>query len=118
MRIGKSFVLPFLAIFVFVALFGMYAMFAHAEHQSGCPFMPSAIACATSLTGHLDHWQIAFATIIELIVFAAFLFSRRFLFVAESVPIRHHLDFRSRYRVRPTLYQELYARGILNRKEP
>lgn len=118
MRTLRFWALPLLLVFVFVAMFGMYAMFAHAAHQSDCPFMPSAVMCTTSLTGHLGHWQLAFASIVELLIIAAFLFWPGSVFAMAREPARMRLDFRKTTSSRPTLYQELFSRGIHNRKEP
>ena len=115
----QQLVLPLLVVFLFVSVFGMYAMFAHAGHDVDCPFMPSALACATSFVGHLGHWQVALATVVEMVVLAALVLFRPWsalYLVPERA--RYRLDFRSTERRRPTLFQELFSRGIHNRKEP
>jgi choline-glycine betaine transporter len=118
-RMRQQLVLPLLVIFLFVSVFGMYAMFAHTGHDVDCPFMPSAISCATSLVGHINHWQTAFASMLEILLLAIVVLVRpRVLFAFVPQTERYRLDFRSTQGERPTLYQELYSRGIHNRKEP
>lgn len=115
----QQLILPFLIIFLVVSVFGMYAMSAHAGHETGCAFLPSAIACETSLVAHIDHWQAAFVSILEILLLAALLFLRPQLLLGILPQLqRHHLDFRRTASHKPTLTQELFSRGIHNRKEP
>lgn len=118
MHIKKTYALPLLMIFVFVAMFGMYVMFASADHHSDCPLMPSAVACATSLSGHIDHWKLAFANMVELLIIATFLFWPGSAFAIVRDPAHIRLDFQDTVSSRPTLFQELFSHGIHNRKEP
>lgn len=108
--------------FVLTAVFGLYLpSMEHVGHE-GCPFAApvSAAVCAAPLA-HLGHWQSSFTAVLsELFVLAAAVF---FLVAWFGFTARQDAQF-VRYRLRkrmprrPTLFQELFARGILNRKEP
>ena len=105
-----------LTAFVLAALFGVYGMFSfsHGEH-GGCPFSPVQHAlCATPLE-HLGHWQAVFA---EIALFALVaIFCTGTTLIADG--LRGTLwRYRKRRPLRPTLLQELFSEGILNRKEP
>jgi len=81
--------------------------------------MPGGQLCATGILEHVSHWQNAFATIffeiLTLVAFALFVMQRW----VPAVPSEHSFS-RIRMRApvpdRPTLLQELYSQGILNRK--
>jgi len=104
-------------IFAFVTLFGLPALLSHDDHHVGCPLlMAQEVMCESTILEHFSIWQAMLATIVVLIGF----------FIATLYPLRHAKDFaRERFRLRwtgissrrPTLMQELYASGILNRKE-
>ena len=69
---------------------------------------------------HMQHWQSALATILaEILTLCALVlfFRKPFLaFLSDTKQTRWYT--RIRMPDRPTLFQELFARGILNRKEP
>lgn len=107
-------------VFVSFAVFGLYVpMAGHADHGSGCMFsFGFATICGLSLA-HLDHWKAALmATFTSLLL----------LWVALLAPLSarpaphdvHHLRYRTRRCApqKPTLFQELFAAGILNPKAP
>ncbi len=104
--------------FVVAAVFGLYIPMM--EHGMGCPFMQGGTALCTVPLAHVEHWQSAFtATLIYLLALyaAALLFIVRMdLFgIADHQYERYRL--RERIPMGPTLFQELYSRGILNRRE-
>ena len=110
-----------LVVVVIVALLGMPLVLAGPmHHEMGCPFMSGQAAlCVTSILEHIKHWQTAFAAVLfEIFTLCALaLFLQRpllgMLLAPERIRWRAHTDSPAR----PTLLQELYARGILNRKE-
>ncbi|MSU73549.1 hypothetical protein EXS56_00210 [Candidatus Kaiserbacteria bacterium] len=112
-----------LVIIVIVALLGMPLLLASPmHHEMGCPFVSGETAfCATSILEHITHWQTAFATVLaEMLAVAALalvaLYQRRVVVLPGRSFAR--IRIRSRTPLRPTLLQELFSRGILNRKEP
>lgn len=115
---------PFLlVIIVIVAVLGMPLFLASPmHHEMGCPFMSGQAAiCATNILGHIQHWQTAFATILaEIFAIAALAFIALYQWRMIVLPERSfaRIRIRSRTPARPTLLQELFSGGILNRKEP
>lgn len=115
---------PFLiGLVVLVAVLRMPLMLATPmHHEIGCPFaMGQAALCATSVLEHVRHWQIAFASILaQLLVIAALALITLREWQRLVLPDRSFARVRLRPRApdRPTLFQELFSRGILNRKEP
>ena len=107
-----------LAAFILAAVFGLYVMaLAPMQHEAGCPFMsPVAAVCAGTLA-HVEHWQSALLAIVfEIFALAAL----ALLFVRSELlklPDRHlkwlWVQTASH---RPTVLEELFARGILNPK--
>ena len=91
------------------------------HHEIGCPFaMGQTAICATSVLEHLQHWQIAFASIFaELLVIAALALVavRYWELAALPEPSFARIRLRSCAPNKPTLFQELFSRGILNRRE-
>jgi hypothetical protein len=78
------------------------------------------VICATTVLEHLKHWQTAFSTILaELLLVAALalFFARQWELAALPERIFAGIRVRNRAPDRPTLLQELFSRGILNRKE-
>jgi len=119
MKIPPSLVMLVAVVFLIGAVFGFsFLMFEPMGHGMGCPFAAGTALCPAPLT-HLAHWQAAFAAVLaELILLAALapsLFSGPDF--SPSPPRR-----RKRWEVSasdaPTLLQELFAQGILNRKAP
>jgi hypothetical protein len=114
--------LTFTLLFAFLvmAIFGMYLMPMH--EAAGCPLMPGEAAlCSTSILEHVGYWQAAFAATLTgflmlcvgLLLLVAY---TRFDPCKEMVRQRFRVHGKSP--VRPTLFQELYAHGILNRRAP
>ncbi len=119
-RIGMSFILGAVVI---VAVLGMPLMLATPmHHEVGCPFAPGQAAmCATNVLEHVKHWQVAFAVIlVELLAVAALavVVFRQWQILAFPEPSHARIRVSARAPDRPTLFQELFSRGILNRKEP
>lgn len=68
---------------------------------------------------HVTHWQIAFAAIFaELLVVAAFALVAFQQWELAALPERSHVRIRIRSRApyRPTLFQELFAQGVIHSK--
>ena len=109
-------VLPLLVVFLFVALFGMYAMLSHDAHERGCPLMMAeAVVCDATFVKHISVWQSLFASIL-LSFFTLFAIVIAFVSRVDTVHVHEYALFRSRGRVpsRPTLLQELLSQGILH----
>ena len=90
-----------------------------ATHQI-CPMMGNTPACANAFD-HISHWQTSFtALLVEILVIfvlAVLVFVRRDLFKLHDTQYEKH-RLRERIPIRPTLFQELFSRGILNPKMP
>lgn len=106
--------------FVLLAVFGVFLP-AHIGHTMGCPLtMGETALCPTSLS-HIGHWKSAFTAILGellLLIAIAIALSTWFQIRIARNPRHDHYALQARVPVRPTLFQELFARGILNRKEP
>jgi len=112
-----------LTVFVFVAVFGMPLVLSTPMHHEVCPFMSMSdqpVICSAETLLHMKHWQSALATILAeilvLVALALAFFRKPFSAFTDTGQVR----YRARKRVpeRVTLFQELFSRGILNRKEP
>ncbi len=66
----RGYALPVLVVFLFAGVFGVYFMFGPMHESVGCPFFRGeTVLCASSILEHLNHWQIAFSSILaELLV--------------------------------------------------
>lgn len=111
-----------LVIVVIVALLGMPLMLSSPlHHEMGCPFVPGQVAlCATNIFEHITHWQTAFAMILaEILAVVALVLVALYQWrlVAPPEPGFARIRMRRRVPERPTLLQELFSQGILNRKE-
>lgn len=109
-------------IVIMMAVLGMPLMLSNPmHHEMGCPFMSGQAAfCATSLLEHIKHWQMAFGTILTELLLAAVLaliVLREWRAAGLREPSIARVRMRSREPDRPTLLQELFSQGILNRKE-
>jgi len=108
---------------VIMAVLGMPLVLAGPmHHEMGCPFsMGQEALCTTSILEHLQHWQVAFASVLaEILLIAAFALVAVWHWKLTALPERSFARMRTRSRApdRQTLFQELFSRGILNRKEP
>lgn len=116
--------MPFLlGVIVVLAVLGTPLMLATPmHHEMGCPFsMGETAMCSMSVFDHIRNWQVAFAAIFaELLIMAALALValRQWELVALPEPQYAYVRIRSRAPDRPTLFQELFSRGILNRKVP
>jgi hypothetical protein len=110
------------AAFVLTAVFGLFAMVLSAhDHQSGCHGEASASVVCEEVLAHIPHWQqVALAVAVEVLVLVAFayVFFVRIAYGAAGNHVSAYARLRQRVPLCPTLFQELFARGILNRKEP
>ena len=111
-----------LLAFTVAAVFGLYIMFSgHAGHATDCPLMPgAAVFCANFALVHITHWQSAFTAMFAEVLL---LIALAFLCVGPELskfPDRQRVRLRTREREPdpPTLFQELFSQGILNRKAP
>lgn len=109
-----------LSIFLFVALFGLPMLLSHSGHHEGCPLAVAETAlCNSTILEHMSLWQSMFASMLlslSLLIGALFIsFRREFsLLIAE---VQNRVRVKATISIRPTLFQELFRRGILNRKE-
>lgn len=105
-----------LGVFFFVAVFGLPMLLSHSEHHVGCPLQGAqTVMCESTIFEHFSIWQTMFASFITLFVFVCVAFV--FGFVPTPFVV-HTRSKRLTVPERPPLMQELYSRGILNRKEP
>lgn len=105
-------------IFLFVTLFGLPMLLSHDGHHTGCPLgAVGEVMCESTIIEHFSIWSSMFAS-----MFASFALLIGFVGISVRlhIPAYEHIRLRQRKRTpaRPTLFQELYSRGILNRKEP
>lgn len=91
----------------------------HMEHGVGCPSVSGGITICDDVLAHLEQWQSALAaTLAELLLLCAlvFILFRRSDFETGGFQYERSRSL-ERVPIRPTLFQELFAQGILNRKE-
>lgn len=108
-----------LVSFIAVAAFGLYMPMA--GHGALCPFSGGTSMCSSPIA-HIGHWQeVVVVTLVQVLLLAAaaaFVFAVRHDLFDPDVGRLVMLRARSRVSSRPTLMQELFSDGILNRKEP
>jgi len=118
----NAYTVPILVVFILVAVFGVPLMFGSPMlHGPICPFSSGQpVVCVASILEHMNHWQWAFAAVLfEILALCALaLFFRRPLLAVITDTSRVPWRIQKHIPDRPTLFQELFARGILNRKEP
>ncbi len=118
----RDFALPVLLLFLVASVFGAYVMFGPMHMSAGCPLIRGElVVCTSTIVEHINHWQLAFASVLfELLAFAGFALFAVGIWSPYTLRAYSHerIRLRSRAPVRPTLFQELFSRGILNRKEP
>lgn len=113
----RTFTSILLSTFVLFAVFGLYLpTTTHMGHE-GCPFAQTTATTCITFFSHLEHWQLSFVVVLlEFFVFAL-VFTWFDSIVRQDIQfVRYRL--RKRTPTRPTFFQELFAQGILNRKEP
>jgi hypothetical protein len=107
-----------IAILLIAALFGVYAVVAMPSHGTGCPFMPGhAILCSMNPLAQVAHWQMTFASVLSQLLIATFIAVALFRFAGTAPPLSRVAFAPLCVPLRPTLMQELFARGILHRRE-
>lgn len=118
----KSFLQMMLVLgFISMAVFGFFVPFAVMGHDAGCPLASANSALCGEPLLHISHWQAVFVTILaELIIFSVFILA---VFVLRDLAPpktsgRERFFARVHVPSRPTLLEELFARGILNRRAP
>lgn len=116
-----AYALPVLVAFLFVSAFGMYVMLDPVHSDMGC-VSPSEHAVLCSITfAYLKDWRFVvteiFAEMLVLVALAVTI-PRQGILPSRSVVAFASVRLFRRISRRPTLFQELYSRGILNRKEP
>ena len=116
----RTFTVLILAAIMVVALFGLPSTATHMGHGAGCPLMPGEVLlCSDALREHLGHWQSTFAAIAAVLFVVGYghLATRREIF---KLPDRGHLGMKHIFAevLRPTLFEELFSQGILNRNAP
>jgi hypothetical protein len=111
-----------LVIFILMAVFGLYLPLAGmAGHDMGCPFSFGGESLCPQSLAHVDHWHTAFLTIlVDIFILSAIaLIVGVFFDLSPEKDIeRRRYQIRTSIPIRPTLFQELFARGILNRRAP
>jgi hypothetical protein len=111
-----------LIVFMAMAVFGLYfPMIPMGGHDSGCPFAVGGTSLCAQPFAHIEHWQSNTLTILtEIFILVSLLFVA---WLFGNYPPLDALE-RQRYRMplrsppRPTLLQELFSQGILNRRAP
>lgn len=106
-------------VILMVALLGLYFLMLHPAHHHGCPLMVFETMCTSTVVEHASFWNTMLAsTFSSVILLLGFVF----FVVRAPLPLFAHEQVRYRlytvFRLRPTLFQELFARGIHNRKDP
>lgn len=104
------------AIFVMVVLGPLSILSMSENHEIGCPFMQGQMSiCAMSVFDHIEHWQSAFTTtLVDSLPYIAVVAAIGF---AWLLPRRNEWSPPPpTYAARPTLFQELFAQGLLNSK--
>ena len=116
---NKTCALLILIAFALSGVFGIYLTFGHEGHGMHCLFSDGQAAVCDRALLHLSHWESAYTAIVSHVLFllsfcilGVALFRLRHL--RDPVPLQ--VVF-SRVSERPCLLQELFSRGILNRKE-
>jgi hypothetical protein len=105
------------------AVFGLYVMVGgHFTHEAGCTFMPASLALCAMPFAHLKDWQAVYSAIFAQVVMLLSLVAvcaRGRLLGPLREKLRQSFAFAVLFRApqRPSLFQELYSDGILNRKE-
>ena len=119
---ARSYMLALLVVIILVAVFGLYIPFVGMiGHEMGCPFSPGSTALCGAPLSHLSHWRDTFAAILaELLVLVALVHAVSAFsgFFSQRDKERECYRLRSTQPLPPTLFQELFARGILNRRAP
>jgi hypothetical protein len=117
-RLITSFVL---SAFVLLAVFGLYLpTMEHMGHES-CPFAPGEASACVAPLAHLEHWQSSFTGILAeafVLIGVALVLVLGFALTPKTDAQFERYRLQERIPIRPTLFQELFSRGILNRKEP
>ena len=115
------YILSIIMLLIVVSIFGLYIPFSGLMgHDMGCPFSFGSTSLCGAPLAHLSHWQFAFfAIILELLVVGviAIVFT---IFYPDAAGASR-VKLRSSHILaspRPTLFQELFSRGILNRRAP
>lgn len=109
-----------LAAFILGAVFGLYVALFPMPHEMGCPFaLGHTLLCVASFD-HLAHWQNAFTAVLAEIIalFILAVFSWQLILLRPNNTLREVHCFREGIFILPTLFQELFSQGILNRKAP
>lgn len=101
-------------VFTFVTVFGLPLLLSHVGHHHNCPLVQGGQLCESTVVEHMSAWELLIAFVLGTLaaIFVAYLLVRERLLVTP-----YRLRFRQRIPERPTLFQELYSSGILNRKE-
>jgi uncharacterized membrane protein len=107
-----------LLVFIVVGLFGLRSLLSHSDHHSNCPLQgATTVLCESTTIEHIGIWQAMFVAVLIVLVVSVgvHLFFKRLDVPSSTERVRlRNTDF---YNPRPTLLQELFSDGILNRKE-
>src|SRR3989344_4117228 len=116
----RALAVPVLLAFCLFAVFGLFLPMGSMGMSAHCPYATGGTALCGLQLLHLEHWLSAFAVVlVEIVLLSAFLLAViRLLDVGLREKQFERYRPKSRIPTRPSLMQELYSRGILNRKEP
>lgn len=114
----RTFGLLFLATFALLAVVGLHPPSVGMSGDSGCPFSAEMSPCVEPLA-HIDHWQNTFlTTLAEMFALISFALAVFFAFGLARDESRDYRRLRAQFLVHPTLFERLFAQGILNRRAP
>jgi hypothetical protein len=108
-----------LGVFVTVVVFGLPVLLSHPTHHAHCPLQGAqTVMCESTTLEHIGTWQGMFSALLVLVISVLGTLILFFRFDTRGIE-RERLRLRIKQVVttRPTLFQELYSNGILNRKE-
>jgi hypothetical protein len=91
----------------------------HEEHPADCPLVLGDMALCQAPLAHLEHWQSALlALAADMLVLVAALVFFNWYSIPNKDPQHERFKRRAQQPQRPTLFQELFAQGLLHPKAP
>ncbi len=108
-----------LGVFLTVIVFGFPVLLSHPDHHAHCPLLGAqTVMCENTILEHVGIWKEMFSALLVLVVAVVGAVAFFFYFDLRRVESeRLRLRIRHVAATRPTLFQELYSSGILNRRE-
>jgi hypothetical protein len=117
----QTFATVLLGATLFLAFFGMFIPLASHDHSTPCPLSSLHGSLCTAPLSHISFWQESLAVTLSLLyvfIFALVLVSVSHRLFENDVGVRLAVTAKSTENRSPFRLKELYADGILNRKEP